>query len=140
MSRLTSAVLTAAVLLAPAVSPSPVAAQTIAQHTAGMEKRDGFFPLYWDATRGKLLLEVPATGEQFLYLRSLATGFGIAGADIDRGRVGDEGLAHWERSGPKMHLVLENTRFRAENGSAALQRSVRESFPTSTLAALEIVA
>jgi hypothetical protein len=39
-----------------------------------------------------------------------------------------------------MHLVLENTRFRAENGSAALQRSVRESFPTSTLAALEIVA
>jgi hypothetical protein len=140
MSRLTTVLLAAALLVAPAVTPAPATAQSIAQHTAGMEKRDGFFPLYWDAARGKLLLEVPLDGEQFLYLRSLATGFGIAGADIDRGRVGDEGLARWERSGPKLHLILENPRFRAVNGSAELQRSVRESFPTSTLAALEIVA
>lgn len=120
-------------------APATISAQ-IASHVAGMEKRDGYFPLYWDAKGGRLLLEVPTNGEEFLYLRSLATGFGIPGADIDRGRVGDEGLARWERSGPKMHLVLQNTRFRAVNGSDALRRSVVESFPTSTIAALDIVA
>jgi hypothetical protein len=137
MPRLALAVLSAAVFLASAPLPAPA---QIADYTRAMEKRDGFFPLYWDAARGKILLEVPLQGEEFLYLRSLATGFGIAGADIDRGRVGDEGLARWERSGPRMHLVLENPRFRALTGSEALQRSVRESFPTSTIAALEIVA
>jgi hypothetical protein len=136
MIRLTPPLLTLSLLL---LSP-PIASAQIAEHTRGMEKRDGYFPLYWDAQGGKILLEVPAAGEPFLYLRALATGFGIPGADIDRGRVGDEGLARWERSGPKMHLVLENTRFRALGGSEALQRSVRESFPTSTIAALPIVA
>src|SRR5690606_1589029 len=34
----------------------------------------------------------------------------------------------------------ENPRFRAMNGSDALRRSVHESFPTSTIAALDIVA
>ena len=126
-------------IIAVMVIVTPSQAQ-IREYVIGMEKRDGFFPLYWDAKGGRLLLEVPTSGEEFLYLRSLATGFGIAGSDIDRGRVGDEGLARWERSGPRMHLVLENTRFRALNGSDALRRSVRESFPTSTIAALEIVA
>ncbi|HSJ64644.1 MAG TPA: zinc-dependent metalloprotease [Gemmatimonadaceae bacterium] len=137
MSRLALTILSAAVCFA--LVPLPMPAQ-IAEYTRAMEKRDGFFPIYWDASRGKVLLEVPLQGEEFLYLRSLATGFGIAGADIDRGRVGDEGLARWERSGPRMHLVLENPRFRALTGSEAMQRSVRESFPTSTIAALEIVA
>ena len=137
MSRLTRT-LAAALLLAAALPPAAFA--QIAEFTRAMEKRDGFFPVYWDAARGKIFLELPVEGEQFLYLRSLATGFGIAGSDIDRGRVGDEGLARWERSGPKMHLVLDNPRFRAIGASEATQRTVRESFPTSTIAALEIVS
>ena len=35
----------------------------VAEKTAGMEKRDGFLPLYWDAKKGKVFLEVQRLGE-----------------------------------------------------------------------------
>ena len=34
-------------------------ARSIAGRTAGMEKRDGFLPLYLDGKQGKLFLELP---------------------------------------------------------------------------------
>jgi hypothetical protein len=113
--------------------------RSIADATAGMERRDGYFPLYWDAARGRLLLEVPRVGEEFLYLTSLATGVGSLELGLDRGEIGNEYLARFERVGPRVHLVLTNPTFRARSGNAHLVRSVEESFPTSVLASLEIL-
>src|SRR6266581_3665461 len=60
---------------------APVAAQapaptTIAAATASLDKRDGYFPIYWDSTKGRVLLEIPAgrLSQDFLLLPSLATG------------------------------------------------------------------
>jgi hypothetical protein len=130
------ALLVAAALLAPVALHAQA---SISSATQGMERRDGFMPVYWSASKGRLLVEVSRTGEDFLYLRSLATGLGAAGPDIDRGRVGDEAIARWERSGNRLLLVQQNHRFKSTQGSTALARSVRESFPTSVLASLEIV-
>jgi hypothetical protein len=130
--------LVAILLLVPAALPAQL--PSISDHTRALEKRDGFFPLYWDRQRGRLLLEIPRLGEDFIYLRSLATGVGIGGADIDRGMVGDEALARFTRVGPTVLLVLQNTRFRATTSNDAFTRSVEESFPTSTIAALDVVA
>ena len=76
------------------------AQETVAEYTIGMEKRDGYFPLYWDADTGRLLMEVSRLDEQFLYLTSLATGFGSNRLGLDRGMIGNEGLARFSRVGP----------------------------------------
>lgn len=125
----------ALLLAVQAVAQTP----TITDYTKTFEKRDGYFPLYWDAAKGRLLLEV-RLGEDFLYLPSLATGLGDASLGLDRGSIGDEQIGRFERIGPRVQLVLQNPRFRAVSDNEALARSVRESFPLSTVASWEIVA
>ena len=135
-----------AVLLSSAVSaaaPSgPSGSSGIAEYAKGMTRQEGYLPLVWDGTKGRLLVDVPTNGEEFLYLTSASTGLGepTINIDLDRGSVINQFLAHFERVGPKLHLVARNERFRASGGSAALERSVEESFPTSTLGSFEIVA
>ncbi|NIU35136.1 MAG: DUF5117 domain-containing protein, partial [Gemmatimonadetes bacterium] len=137
--------------------PSGVAAQdpdrdqrppTIAAHTGRMDTRAGYLPLHWDEAEGRLLVEVPRLDEEFLYLTSLATGVGSNRLGLDRGEIDSEFLARFERTGPKVFLVLRNPTFRVENVPPeadprtlqSLRRSVEESFPTSTVGAFEIVA
>ncbi len=116
------------------------AQQTIADYTRTLEKRAGYFPVYWDAAKGRLLLEV-RPGEEFLYLPSLATGIGSEPLGLDRGLIGESMLAQFNRVGPRVQLVIKNLDFRATRiDNAALVRSVEESFPTSTLAAFDVVA
>lgn len=69
------------------------AQQTITAYTQDLEKQDGYFPLYWDAGGGRLLLEIPRLGEEFLYLPSLATGIGSEPLGLDRGLIGQSMLA-----------------------------------------------
>ncbi len=120
----------------------PVAAQvpTIADYAKTFEKRDGYFPVYWDAAKGRLLLEIPRLGDAFLFLPSLATGVGDVDLGLDRGTIGDAQIARFERTGPKVTLVLANPGFRATGDNAALARSVEESFAVSTLAGFEVLA
>jgi hypothetical protein len=115
--------------------------QSITDYTRNLEKRDGYFPLYWDAARGRLLLEIPRAGEDFLYLPSLATGLGSEPLGLDRGLIGQSMLAQFDRVGPRVRLVIKNVGFRVtRTDNSALARSVEESFPTSTIAAFEVVA
>lgn len=121
-------------------SPVAAAQPSIAQVTKGLEKRDGYFPLYWDAAKGRLLLEIPRLGEEFLYLPSLATGLGDEALELDRGMIGEAKIGRFERAGPKVLFVLQNPKFRATGENEALARSVDESFPTSTVAAFDVLA
>ena len=50
----------AAMLVAPAGAQAPI---SFAKATEGLERRDGYVPLYWNAARGKLYLEVTRPGE-----------------------------------------------------------------------------
>jgi len=122
--------------------PAHAQLPTITDYTKSFEKRDGYFPLYWDGAKGRLLVEIPAgrLGEDFLFLPSLATGLGDVQSGLDRGTIGDEKLARFERVGPRVELVLQNPQFRATTDNEALARSVRESFATSTIAAFEVLA
>ena len=128
----------------PAATQSPTAdgaLPTIAGYTRGMDAQPGYFPLYWDDAGGRLLLEVGRWDEQFLYLTSLATGVGSNALGLDRGNIQSAYLAHFERVGPKVLLVLDNPGFRAETDPTdALVRSVEESFPTSTVGGFMAVA
>ncbi|MBW3553248.1 MAG: DUF5117 domain-containing protein, partial [Gemmatimonadetes bacterium] len=124
-----------------APSGSDGALPSIARYTTGFEAMPGYFPLYWDAARGRLLLEVPRLDEEFLYLTSLATGFGSNDLGLDRGEIMEEHIARFRRVGPKVLLELENPTFRAATAATpALQRSVEESFPTSVVGGFDAVA
>jgi len=141
-ARLLRSVLVACLgIAAVAVATAPVSAQSISESTDGMDTQRGFITLHWDGEGGRLLLEIDRLDEDFLYLQSQATGIGSNRLGLDRGMIGAEHIARFERVGPKVHFVLQNAGFRADvNRTDALERSVEESFATSTLASWEIVA
>ncbi|MFQ5664667.1 MAG: DUF5117 domain-containing protein, partial [Terriglobia bacterium] len=112
----------------------------VAERVEGLECQPGFFSLCWDGKKGALLLEVGRFGEEFLYLRSLATGGGSNRLGLDRGRTRRAAVVRFERVGPRVLLVETNTRFRAQTGNEALARGVAEQFPISVLAGFAIQA
>src|SRR5258705_8057921 len=117
--------------------PSP----TIASKTTGLERRDGFLPVYLDTRTGKLLLELPRDSVRALLLITQATGLGSNPIGIDRGASDADHVVRFDRDGDHVLAVLENWRYRSSAATnAAHQRSVAEAFPPSTMAAMTLVA
>ena len=122
----------------PAAAPAPPAA-TIAARTAGLERRDGFIPLYLNDKTGAILLEIPRDSTRLLFLATLATGLGSNPIGLDRGSGSTEQIARFEKAGDRVLVVFENQNYRSSSG-ADNKRTVAESFANSTVAALPIVA
>ncbi|MEM1055762.1 MAG: zinc-dependent metalloprotease [Bacteroidota bacterium] len=128
--------------VAPPTEPAtPVRAlPTIAEKTAGMDTRDGLFPLHWDVEAGKAWLEIPAMNEDFLYAHALAAGLGSNDVGLDRSQLGGERIVRFERIGPKVLLVQPNLDYRAETDNPAEALAVREAFAESVEWAFTAVA
>jgi hypothetical protein len=120
---------------APSDKPS-----TIAEKTKGTEKIDGFVPLYWQASSGKLFLEVPRFNQELLYQISLSAGLGSNPVGLDRGQLGSSAVAFFERVGQKVLLIQPNYRYRALSSDAAERRAVEESFARSVLWGFKVEA
>ena len=126
----------------PLAAQQPVASSqvaTIASRTAGLEKREGFVTTYINDRTGALLLEIPRDSMRALFLTTLATGLGSNPIGLDRGSGGDVQVVRFQKMGERVHVVFENVAFRS-SGNSDNRRSVDESFPTSTVAALPILA
>ncbi len=127
----------------PAAAPAqvtPAVPSTIPGRTAGMERRDGFIPVYLDGKQGKLLLELPHDSTRALMMLSQATGLGSNPVGIDRGASGRTYIVRFDRDGDRVLAVFENWSFRGQSQNAAHQRTVAEAFPPSTVAALPLLA
>ncbi len=109
----------------------PAKPPTIEEKTAGFQKLDGFFPLYWDETSGALFMEVARFDTDVLYATGLEAGVGSNDIGLDRGQGGGAQVVRFERVGPKVFLVEPNLRFRAETDDPEVRRSVEESFARS---------
>ena len=96
-------------------------------------------PLYWDAGRGCVLVEVPAFDTDVLYFVSAASGAGSVELPFDRGILATE-VIHFQRSGPRVLVVAQHVRYRAVGGSPAQVENVRDSFASSVLASLPVEA
>jgi hypothetical protein len=118
----------------------PLAAQDIAAKTAGMERRPGLLTLHVDRKEGQLLIELPSDSLRLLHFVSQATGLGSNPIGIDRGASGSENVARFERVGARVLVTFENWNYRGQAGNADNERSVREGFAQSVVAALPIVA
>ena len=106
---------------------------TITEKTKGTEKIDGFMPLYWQASSGKLWLEIPRFNQELLYQVSLPAGLGSNPVGLDRGQLGSSAVAFFERVGQKVLLIQPNYRYRALTSDAAERRAVDDSFARSIL-------
>ena len=127
MKRMFARCLLAAVLIQGAVS-----AQTV-------ERRDGFIPLLWDASQGKLFFELSQFDKDILYYTEIAKGSGSGSVGFEWAGGGEGGVIQFQHIGPKVLVVQKNTRFRAGNGGPGLEQGVEESFPDSILASLPVV-
>jgi hypothetical protein len=124
-------------------APAPAAggASTIAAKTAGLEKKDGFIPIYLDNKAGKILLEIPRDSMRVLMFTGLATGLGSNPIGLDRGAGYDNYLARFDRNGDRVLVVFENWNYRSSAlDNPAHVRTIAESFPPSTPGSLPVVA
>src|SRR5260370_1164688 len=123
-------------------SAAAAAARTppIEERTLGMQKLDGYFPLYWDERTGNLWLEIPRLDTDFLYATGLAAGLGSNDIGLDRGQEGGGKLVAFERVGPKVLLVQGNEAFRSTSANPAERKSVEDSFAKSVLWGFTVAA
>jgi hypothetical protein len=140
MRRLILSFLIALVALSPSAAQGVAQKKSFSELTRGLQKLDGYFPLYWDAEQGKLLLEIARFDTEFLYQVSLPTGVGSNPLGLDRDQLGDTHVVRFERSGPKVLLVEGNYRYRAITNDEAERHAVEESFARSVLWGFKVEA
>lgn len=115
--------------------------QGISAFTQGMEKSEGFVPIYRDADSGKLYLLLDASNSELLYQESLPWGLGSNDIGLDRGQLGGTAaLARFEPVGDKVLLRRLNQRFRALTSNDAERESVEQAFASSVLWGFPVVA
>src|SRR5580693_2674403 len=112
----------------------------IEERVTGMQKLDGYFPLYWDERTGSLFLEIPRFNAEFLFAGGLAAGLGSNDIGLDRGQEGGGRLASFQRVGPKVFLVQPQESFRSSSSNPAERKSVEDSFAKSILYGFTVAA
>jgi hypothetical protein len=113
--------------------------EEVAGDLENLDRLEGFIDLYWDESKGRLLLSIENFDEPFLYQSSLARGVGSNDLGLDRGQLGSDAIVEFERSGPKVLLVANNLRYRASGNDPDEKRAVEESFARSVLWGFERV-
>jgi hypothetical protein len=114
----------------PSTTPKPDDSKTV--------KLDGFLPLQWNETEGKLLLEIPRFNEELIWQVSLASGVGSNPIGLDRSQLGATHLIRFERVGPRVLMVEPNYAYRALSNDPSERRAVEQSFATSVLAGFKV--
>jgi hypothetical protein len=104
-----------------------------------LEKFEGFFDFYYDASTDKIYLEVENLDSDFLYINSLATGIGSNDIGLDRGQLGNERLVSFQKAGNKLLLIQPNLSFRAITTNKAEENSIREAFAKSVIYGFKIL-
>src|SRR5262249_47338138 len=112
----------------------------IAEKTAGMTSRPGFFNLYLDDASGKLYWEIDKLDTEFLYQVTLASGLGSNPIGLDRGQLGGTYVLVARRYGPRVLLEEPNYRYRTTSSNADEAAAVRDAFAPSVQWGFDIVA
>ncbi len=119
---------------------APARIPPIEERIAGMQKMDGYFPIYWEERTGNLYLEIPRFDQTFLYTTGLAAGLGSNDIGLDRGQQGFGRVVSFQRVGPRVMLVQGNESFRSSSVNPAERKSVEDSFAKSILWGFTVAA
>ena len=113
---------------------------SIEDRTEGLQKLDGFYPLYWDAELGTLYLEVPRLNEEVLYQTGLAAGLGSNDIGLDRAQLGSTAIVRFERVGRRILMLQPNYDYRAVSDNPAERKAVEDAFAQSVLWGFAVAA
>ena len=113
---------------------------SIRKEVKGLTHMNGFFDLYWDKQKGRLLLQIDDLGSEFIYQSSMPRGIGSNDLGLDRGQLGTTRIVEFYRSGPKVLMIEKNTNYRAISDDRAEQAAVEASFARSVVWGFELVA
>ena len=135
--RFVAAALAATLAATPAAAqqsgPSAQPLPSIEERTAGMERMDGFLPLYWDADLARVWMEIPRLNEEMIHFAGYGAGLGSNDIGIDRGSLEGSRIVEFERVGRKILMVQPNYAFRADSDNPEEVRAVRDAFARSVL-------
>ena len=106
---------------------------TIEEKTASMRLMDGFMPLYWEDSTGRIWLEIGEWDTDVLHASGIGAGLGSNDIGIDRGQLAGSRVVRFHRVGPKVLMIQPNYRFRASSDNAAERKAVEDAFAPSTL-------
>jgi hypothetical protein len=118
----------------------PARIRSIVDRTTGMQKIDGFFPMYWDEATGSLFLEIPELGKEVLYVSGLSAGLGSNDIGLDRAQLGGTSIVSFQRVGPRVLMVEPNYMYRATSANPAERKAVEDAFAKSTLWGFPVAA
>jgi len=104
---------------------------SIADRTTGMQKIDGFFPMYWEEATGSLFLEIPELGKEVLWSKGLSAGLGSNDIGLDRALLSGTALVSFQRVGPRVLMVEPNYDYRATTTNPAERKAVEDAFAKS---------
>lgn len=128
-------------LFALVILPLIVIAQpSITEKTNGMTHYDGYFDFWWDASDGKIWLEIDKLDQEVLYVNALAAGMGSNDIGLDRGQLGNTRIVIFERVGPKVLMRQPNYDYRASSDNYLERKSVDEAFAQSILWGFTVAA
>jgi hypothetical protein len=113
---------------------------TIEDKTEGMQRIDGFVPLYWDESTGKIWLEISMWDTDLMHQAGLGAGLGSNDLGLDRGSGGGSRAVRFHRVGPKVMMVQPNYRFRASSTNPNEVEAVEDAFAPATLAGFTVAA
>ena len=105
----------------------------IASQVGQMQELPGYFDLYWDDGKGRLIIRIDDFDEPFLYQSSMARGVGSNDLGLDRGQLGATRVVEFQRSGPKILLIENNLDYRAQSDNVDERAAVDESFARSVV-------
>jgi len=117
-------------------SPPP----SIGDKTEGMQKIDGFIPLYWEESTGKMWMEISRWNTDLMHMAGVGAGLGSNDLGIDRGASGNSRAVRFNRVGPKVFMVQPNYRFRASSTNPREVQAVEDAFAPATLYGFTVAA
>ncbi|MBI71310.1 MAG: peptidase [Gemmatimonadetes bacterium] len=106
---------------------------SIDEMTEGMQKMDGFLPLYWDEDMGELWMEVPELNQEMIHYVGYGAGLGSNDLGLDRGALRGSRMVKFEKVGRKILMVQPNYQFRAITDNLSEVRAVKDAFARSVL-------
>jgi hypothetical protein len=124
----------------PAADKAPEKLPTIAEKVKDLRKIDGFIPLYWQESTGKMFMEIGRFNQEILYQVGLPEGLGSNDVGLDRGQLGDTSIVRFDRVGPKVLMIQPNYQYRAISSHEPERRSVQDSFAQSVLWGFKVEA
>ena len=105
--------------------------RSIGDRTSGMQKIDGFFPMYWEESTGSLFLEIPELGKEVLWSKGLSGGLGSNDIGLDRALLAGSAIVSFQKVGPRVLMVEPNYDYRANSTNPAERKAVEDAFAKS---------